>query len=321
MNVRAWLCGCGLLAASLAASAQGYPNRPIQVIVPLAVGSAGDALLRMVAQELSTSLKQQLIVDNQPGAAGLVGAERLTRAAPDGYTLGGLSDSVVNYAPSLAAKLNFNPLTDFEPISFLAGVSWVLVIHPSLPARNLTELIELMKARGDKLDYASAGNGSPHHIVMELFKVATGTQVRHIPYRGATQATTDVVAGQVPMMFSGLSVAAPFIKDGKLRAPAVLGTARAGLLPDVPTMAEAGLPGFTFDTWVGMYAPKGVPPAIIAQLNAEVGKALANPALRQRLVALGFEPRHTTPAELAARTRDGLQRVAKVVRDANIKAD
>lgn len=321
MNVRKWLCGCGLMAASMVALAQAYPSRPIQVIVPLAVGSAGDALLRMVTQNMSLSLRQQLTVENQPGAAGLIGAERLSRAAPDGYTLGGMSDSVLNYAPSLAAKLNFNPLTDFEPISFLAGVSWVLVVNPSLPVRNLTELIELMKSRGDKLDYGSAGSGSPHHVVMELFKAAIGSQARHIPYKGATQATTDVVAGTVPMMFSGLSVAAPFIKDGRLRAIAVLGTARAGLVPEVPTMAEAGLPGFTFDTWVGMYAPKGTPAPIIAQLNAEVGKALADPALRQRLLTLGFEPRHSTPAELATRTREGLQRVSKVVRDANIKPD
>lgn len=302
----------------MTASAQGYPSRPIQVIVPLAAGSSGDALLRMVAQNMSTSLKQQLVVENHPGAAGLIGAERLTRAAADGYTLGGMSDSVLNYAPSLAAKLNFNPLTDFEPISFLASLSWVLVVHPSMPARNLTELIELMKTRGDKLDYASAGNGSPHQVVMELFKSATGTKSTHIPYKGATQATLDVVAGQVPMMFAGLSVVAPFIKEGRLRGIAVLNQARTGLLPDVPTMAEAGMPGFTFDTWVGMYAPKGTPAPIINQLNAEVGKALADPALRQRLLTLGFEPRHSTPAELATRTREGLQRVTKVVRDANI---
>ncbi len=314
----------GVLTATVAcfATAQSaFPNKPIQVILPLAAGSSGDALLRVVLQQMSEGMGQAFAIDNQPGASGLIGADKVKRAVPDGYTLGGFSDSVLNYAPNLLPSTGFDPVKDFEPISLVSDISWVLVVHPSVPARTVSELVALAKATPGKLDYGSAGNGSPHHIVMELFKSATGTSITHIPYKGATPATTDVVAGQISLMFSGTSVALPFIKEGKLRALAVLSPQRSTLLPDVPTMQEAGLKNFTFSTWLGLYAPKGTPRPVIDKINAELAKAIKVPRIHERLVSMGFEPGTSTPEEQAARTRNGFDKIRKVIQDAKIKAD
>ncbi len=304
------------------ASAQpAYPAKPIQVVLPLAAGSSGDALLRVVLQQMSEQMGQAITIENQAGAAGLIGAEKVKRAAPDGYTLGGFSDSVLNYAPNLLPSAGFDPANDFEPISLVSDISWVLVVNPSVPAKTVEELVALAKSRPGKIDYGSAGNGSPHHIVMELFKSATGTSIIHIPYKGATPATTDVVGGQVSLMFSGTSVALPFIKEGRLRALAVMSPRRSPLLPDVPTMQEAGLKGFTFSTWLGLYAPKGTPRPIIDRLNVELAKALKVPKVNERLVSMGFDPASSTPEEQGTRTRQGFERIRKVIRDGNIKAD
>ena len=301
--------------------AQGYPAKPILMIIPLQAGSAGDVMLRIVTQKMSENMKQQIVLENQPGAAGLIGAQRLARMAPDGYVIGGLSDSVLNYAPSLAGKVGFDPVNDFAPVSFVCAIPWVLFVHPSFPAKNARELIALAKSMPGRIDYSSAGNGSPHHIVMELFKRATGVDLHHIPYRGAAQSVTDVVAGQIPVSFSGLAVPLPFIKDGKVRPLAVPSEGRSPHLPDVPTLAEEGVRGFVFNTWLGIYAPKGTPKAMIDRLNAETATALNDPGVRDRLIALSLEPRSSTPEELGARTRDGLARVAKVIKEAGIKPD
>ncbi|MDO9435836.1 tripartite tricarboxylate transporter substrate binding protein [Hydrogenophaga sp.] len=314
----------GLLAATVAcfANAQpAYPNKPIQVILPLAAGSSGDALLRVVLQQMSEGMGQSFAIDNQPGASGLIGADKVKRAAPDGYTLGGFSDSVLNYAPNLLPSAGFDPVKDFEPITLVSDISWVLVVHPSMPARTVNELVALAKSAPGKLDYGSAGNGSPHHIVMELFKSATRTAITHIPYKGATPATTDVVAGQISLMFSGTSVALPFIKEGKLRALAVMSPQRSTLLPDVPTMQEAGLKDFTFSTWLGLYAPKGTPRPVIDKINTELAKAIKVPRIHERLVSMGFDPGSSTPEEQATRTRAGFEKIRKVIQDAKIKAD
>ncbi len=301
--------------------AQPYPAKTIQILLPLQAGSAGDVAIRVVAQRISENVKQQIVIENQPGAAGLLGAQRLARSASDGYVLGGLSDSVVNYAPALAEKPGFDPVNDFAPISLVCTIPWVLFSHPSLPVRDARALIALAKANPGKIDYSSAGNGSPHHIVMELFKRTAGIDVHHIPYRGAAQAVLDVVAGQVTVAFSGTAVPLPHIKDGKLRALAVPSEKRSPLLPEVPTLAEAGIAGFLFDTWIGIYAPKGSPKQVIDRMNAETIAALADPSISSRLTALAFEPRSSTPDELGRRTRDGFARVSRVIREANIKAD
>ncbi len=304
-----------------AANSQTYPAKPIQLIIPLAAGSAGDTALRIVAQKMSESMKQQIVIENQPGAAGLIGAQRVARMSADGYVLGGFSDSVLNYAPSLTDKPGFDPVNDFAAVSFICSIPWVLIAHPSFPAKTVPELIKLAKASPGKIDYASAGNGSPHHIVMELFKRATAIDLHHVPYRGAAQSVTDVVAGQIPVAFSGIAVPLPFIKQGRVRALAVPSEQRSPLLPDVPTLAEQGIRGFVFNTWLGVFVPRGTPKPIIERLNAEIASALKNEQVRERLLAFALEPRSSTPEELATITREGLARVSKVIKEAGIKPD
>ena len=316
--IGALLCG---VAVAFATQAQPYPAKTIQILLPVQAGSAGDVAIRVVAQKIAENVKQQIVVENQPGAAGLIGAQRLARMAPDGYALGGLSDSVVNYAPSLAEKPGFDPVNDFAPISLVCTIPWVLLSHPSFPARDARAFIALAKTMPGKIDYSSAGNGSPHHIVMELFKRATGIDVHHIPYRGAAQSVLDVIAGQIPVTFSAIVVPLPHFKDGKLRALAVPSEKRSQLLPEVPTLAEAGVAGFTFDTWIGIFAPKGTPRPIVDRVNTETVAALADSAVRGRLTAMALEPRSSTPEELGRRTRDGFARVSKVIKEAGIKAD
>jgi tripartite-type tricarboxylate transporter receptor subunit TctC len=311
--------GCTL--AGGAALAQGaWPTKPIQVIVPLQVGSAADVATRVVVAKMAENMKQTFIVENQAGVSGLLGAERVARAAPDGYTLGGITDSVLNYAVNLNDKVNFDPLKDFAPVSQMANISWVLVVNSGFPARTMAELLSQARARPGKIDYATGGNGSPHHIAMELFASAAGVSFAHVPYKGATQATTDVAGGQVPMMFSAVSVAQPFIKDGRLRALAQPNEKRSALLPDVPTFAEAGVAAFRFSTWLGLYAPKGTPADIVERLNAEVVKAVADPGVRERLAGIGLDPVASTPAELGTLTREGYARVGQAIRDAGIKS-
>lgn len=315
------LFAAGLAVAADAALAQsGWPSKPIQVIVPLQVGSAADVATRVVLAKMGENMKQTFIIENQAGVSGLLGAERVARAAPDGYTLGGITDSVLNYAVNLSDKVNFDPLKDFAPISQMANISWVLVINSAFPVKNLADLVSKARAQPGKIDYATGGTGSPHHIAMELFASSAGVSFAHVPYKGATQATTDVAGGQVPMMFSAVSVALPFIKDGKLRALAQPNDKRSSLLPDVPTFAEAGVKEFRFSTWLGLYAPKGTPADIVNRLNAEVAKAVADPGVKERLVGLGLDPVASTPAELGTLTRDGYARVGQAIRNAGIKA-
>ena len=313
---------CGLAGAlSLAQAQQAYPTRPITMVVPLQAGSGGDVVLRTVAQKMSEGLQQPVIVENQPGVSGLLGAARVSRAPPNGYLIGGISDSVLNYAANTHDNLTFDPINGFEPISLVAEASWVLVVNPSLGVKTLAEFVALAKTEPGKLTYASAGLGSPHHISMELLAKASQVSLRHIPYKGATQSVTDVVGGQVQATMSAVSVVLPFIKDNKLIALAVPQQARSLLLPNVPTFTEAGLPGFTFSTLVAMYAPKGTPKEIVDRLNAEVQTALADPTVKARLVPLGLEPRGSTPAQLGESTRVGYARIGKVIRDAGIKAE
>lgn len=317
---RAGLFCAGMLLTALA-NAQPYPAKPILMIVPVQAGSAGDVALRVVTQKMADNMKQQIVIENQPGAAGLIGAQRLARMASDGYVIGGLSDSVVNYAPSLAEKPGFDPVNDFAPVSLVCTIPWVLVVHPSFPAKSVSEFIALAKSAPGKIDYASAGNGSPHHIVMELFKRTTAIDIRHIPYKGAAQSLLDVVAGQVPLMFSATVVPLPHIRDGKLRALAVPTEKREQLLPDVPTLAEAGVPGFLFDTWIGIYVPRNTPQAIVNRLNAETVTAVNDARVRDRLIEIALEPQSSAPEDLGRRTREGLARVAKVIKEAGIKPD
>ncbi len=316
----ATLASLGLLPLN-PALAQTYPEKPITLLVPLQAGSAGDTVLRVVAQKMADNMKQAIVIENQAGVSGLLGAERVSRAPPDGYLIGGISDSVLNFAANLVEKVNFDPVNSFEPVTLVANVSWVLVANPALGAKTLGDLMSQARAKPGVIDYASAGNGSPHHIAMEMLTRPQRITMNHIPYKGASQSLIDVVSGQVPVMFSATSVALPFIKQGKLIALGVPAAKRSPLLPDVPTFAEGGVAGFNFATWVAMYAPKGTPAPIVNRLNAEVRKALEDSAVREKLLSLGLEPAPNTPAQLAKMTADGNAAVKKIIKDAGIKVE
>lgn len=311
-------------AACMPAAAQTYPSKAILVISPVQAGSAGDTTLRLVTQKLSQNIGQQLLVENTTGAAGIVGAQRLARAAPDGYTIGGISDSTVTYVPILQKRNDFDALTLFEPVSLVSSSTWVLIAHPSLPVRSVREFIALAKPQSPpssssrRLDYASAGLGGSHHVVMEMFNAATGIKLNHVPYRGATQAAVDVQAGHVPVMFSALAVVLGPIHAGRLRALGIANDSRTPLLPEIPTIAESGVAGFTFSTWTGLFAPRGTPKMVIDRLNSEVVKAVADQTLRGKIQALGGNPQASTPTELANLIRRTTDKMLKVIQDAKI---
>lgn len=303
------------------AAAQSFPSRPITMLLPLAVGSAGDVALRLVGQKMAESMKQPVVIENLPGAAGLLGTEKMVRAAPDGYMVGGLGDSILNFAANLSPKLTFDPVDGVQPVALVATIPWVLAAHPGFPARNLAGFVAAARAEPGKINYASTGMGSASHIGMEMLASQAGIRLNHVPYRGATPAVNDVVAGQVPLVFSAVSVVLPFIRSGRLVAYGVPANVRSPLLPEAPTFAEAGLPGFDFVTWVALFVPKGTPRPIVDQLNAETSRAIADPEIRDKLVAMGLEPKRSTPEELGEMVRTGHARAARIIRDANIKAE
>jgi tripartite-type tricarboxylate transporter receptor subunit TctC len=313
-----WLLGIVAVCTLSLAQAQTYPSKPIVMVVPLAAGSSLDVVLRIITQKMSENMGQQIVVDNQPGAAGMIGAERFMRAAPDGYTLAAFNDSVLTMVPNLHKKIAYDPVASFAPVGLMVNNSWTLAAHPSLPAKNVAELIALAKAKPGELNYSSGGNGSPQHIAMELFQSMAGIKLTHVPYKGTTQATLDVIGGQIPMMFSGTNAVVNQVREGKLRALATGGATRSPLLPNVPTVAESGLPGYEFVTWMGMFAPLNTPKEIIARVNAELARALAAPDLRERLAAQGVEIKTSTPEQLAALTTARLEQMARIIKDAGI---
>jgi tripartite-type tricarboxylate transporter receptor subunit TctC len=313
-----------LIAAGCAASlahAQAYPAKPILMLVPLAAGSSLDVVLRLITQKMSENMGQPIVVENQPGAAGMIGAERFMRMAPDGYSLAAFNDSALTMVPNLRKQVAYDPVTSFAPISLMVNNSWILVTHPSLPAKNVAELIALAKSKPGVINYSSGGNGSPQHIAMALFESMAGIKLPHVPYTGTTQATLDVMSGQIPMMFSGTNAVVNQVREGKLNGLAVGGTTRSPLLPAVPTVAESGLPGYEFVTWMGMFAPLNTPRDIVMRVNAEVARALAAPDLRERLNAQAVEPKTSTPEELRELTKNRLAQMAKLIKDAGIVAE
>jgi tripartite-type tricarboxylate transporter receptor subunit TctC len=312
--------GAALLAAALPCAAQPYPSKPILVVMPLQAGSAVDVMIRIVAQKMSEGLGQQIVIENQPGAAGSIGAERVKRAAPDGYTVGALNDSILTMIPNIR-QVAYDPLKDFEPVGVVAAITWVMVVSNELPAKTVPEFIALAKSRPGKIDYSSGGNGSPQHVAMEAFKEATGIDLVHIPYRGATAAAVDVMSNRVQAHFSAVSIVQSYIKDGRMRALGVPSAARSPLLPDVPTMAEAGLRGFEWRTWASFVVPLGTPKPVIERLNAELVKAVNAPDSRDKLIAQGLEPIGSTPETVAQWTRDGLKRMHDIVQRAKIQAE
>jgi tripartite-type tricarboxylate transporter receptor subunit TctC len=267
---------------------------------------------------MSENMGQQIIVENVPGAAGIIGAERFTRATPDGYTLAAFNDAPLTMIPNLRKKIPYDPVKSFAPVGLMVNNSWTLVCNSSLPVKSVAEFIALAKAKPGEINYSSGGNGSPQHMAMEIFESMAGIKLTHVPYKGTTQATLDVIGGQIPVMFSGTNAVVTQVKDGKLRALATGGATRSPLLPNVPTVAESGLPGYEFVTWMGLFAPANTPKEIIARLNTELVRALGAPELRERLIAQGVEVKTSTPEQLTELIKSRLAQMGKIIHDAGI---
>ena len=318
---RMLLAAAWVFAFSAATAQSAYPTRTIQMIVPLAAASAVDNAARIIAQRMSENMGHAIVIENQPGAAGLIGADRVAKAAPDGYVIGGFNDSIMTMLPNLYTTMSWDILRDFEPISLVATVEWGLVVNNDSPYKTAADLIAAAKANPGKINYGSGGNGSPQHVAMEVFASAAGISLTHVPYRGATQAALDVASGQVSVAFQGLATVTSLVRGGKLRLLAVTTRNRLPQFPDVPTVSESGLPGFEFNSWFAMMAPAHTPKPIIARLNAEVLKALADPDVRARLDAQGLTIRGSSPEELGTATRAQLAKYARVMKEANIRND
>jgi len=320
MSIRAFLLLL-VLSAPAALHAQAWPSKPIRYIVPFAPGGTTDILGRMVAAGLSTVLGQPVVVENKPGQAGSLGSAELARAAPDGYTVGGgtISSHAINV--SLYDKLPYDPLRDFAPITMLATLPNMLIVHPSLNVNTVAELIGVLKANPNKYSFGSAGNGTSQHISGELFKIMTGTQMQHIPYKGSGPMIPDLLSGTIQLSFENITTAYPQVKAGKLKALAVTSSTRSFVAPEVPTMAQAGLAGYDISSWQAMYAPGGTPSEIVARLHSETAKILRSSENAKKLQDLGLEPGGMSPGELTALMRVEIPRLGKVVRASGAKVD
>ena len=297
--------------------AQTYPSRPIRLILPFAAGGLVDVPGRILAQKLSADLGQPLVVENRPGAGSTIGADVVAKSKPDGYTLMITSTTHVISA-NLYKPLPYDALRDFAPVMKLAEGPYVLVVHPALPAKSVQELIALAKSRPGRIDYGSSGNGSSQHLVTALFSSMTGAQLNHVPYKGSDRATQDLIGGQVAVGFLGTPGALPHLKSGRLRALAVSTAKRAAELPEVPTMQEAGVPGYEATIWLGLFAPAGTPREVLARLQAEVSKVLAAPDARASVAATGLEISLGSADEFAAFVRAEHEKWGKVVRDTKV---
>jgi len=313
--------GAVLLMAAALTHAQSFPVKPVRVITPFTAGSAIDTLARVVGQKLGDTWGQQVVIDNRIGANGIIGTEAAAKAPADGYTvyLGNISTLAVN--PHLYLKLPYDALRDFAPVTLAATIPVVLVVHPSLPVKSVRELIALAKAHPGQLNYASGGTGSAQHLPMEMLRVETGINIVHVPYKGLGPAFSDVLGGQVPMMFTGVSNVVPYMKTGRLRVLAIGSPKRSATLPDVPTVAEAGVPGFDFDSWTGYLVPVGTPRELIVKLHADITRTLAASEVRDKLVTLGFDLVGGTPEAFATLIRNDIARFGKLIKAAGIKAE
>ncbi len=315
------------LAATLAvlaphpAAADAYPAKPIRLVVAFPPGGGTDIIARSIAHKLAERFAQQVVVDNRPGAGGNIGTDIVAKSAPDGYTIlmGSAGPLAIN--ASLFAKMPFDPIKDLAPVTLAASTPNVLVVHPSLPARTVKELIALARAKPGEINFASSGHGTPAHLAGELFNSMAGVKLVHIPYKGAAPALADLLGGQVQIMFSTMPPALPHVKDGKLRALAVTSRKRSPATPELPTMDEAALPGFEAITWHGVVAPAGTPAAIIARLNREIVAILHLPEVVERLSGQGAEALGSTPEEFAAYIKSESAKWAKVVRESGAKAE
>ncbi|VTU34255.1 Bug family tripartite tricarboxylate transporter substrate binding protein [Variovorax sp. PBL-E5] len=308
-------------AASQAQGAEGFPVRPVTFVVPFPAGGGTDLGARVLAQKLGQKWGQGVIVDNRGGAAGMVGSDVVAKARPDGYTLliGNVGTQAIN--PSLYKKMTFDPDRAFTPISLVAELPFAMMVSPSLPAKTVKEFVALAKASPDKITMASSGSGGSPHLTGEIFSAAAGVHLTHVPYKGGTPAMTDLMGGHVDVLFASVLESASYIKSGKLRGLAVTSAERSPTLPDLPTLAEAGVPNAVSGSWIGLLAPAGTPQAIVDKIAADVKTVLAVPATRQSLIEQGAVPRGTSPAELKAQIDADRLRYGKVIREKNIGVD
>ena len=320
-TVRKGLIAVSMLLVAAGAAAQGYPNKPIRLICPFPPGGAVDIASRAVAAELSKNLGQTVAVENRPGAGGNIGGAEAARSAPDGYTLFMSTSGIQAINPTLYRKMPFDPNRELMPVSALVSLSNVLVLHPSVPAASLAEVLALVRARPGQINYASSGNGTSIHMSAELFKSMTGTNIVHVPYKGSAPAVTDLLGGQVQMMFDNIPSALPHIKAGKLKPIATTGARRDPALPDLPTIAEAGVPGYEAGVWFGLTVPAGTPKEIVARLTAESIKSTRSPDFVKRMSELGYVILGTSAEQMAEMTHADLKRWPPVVKASGAAAD
>ena len=309
------------IAASHSSAQQAYPTKPIRMICPFPPGGTTDVVARLVAQKLTEAWKEQVIVDNRTGAGGIIGTELAAKAPADGYTvlLGSITTHAVN--PALYKKLNFDPVKDFIPVSLVVSSPQLLAVHPSVAAKSVRDLISLAKAKPGQLNYASAGVGTSPHLTFELFKSMAGIEATHVPYKGTGPAITELIGGQVQMMITGVVALMPHVKSGKLRGLAVTSAKRVAALPDLPTVAESGVPKFDVSSWFGVFLPSGTPKPIVTKMNQEIRKIVEIPDVRQKLISLGADPETNTPEEFSAYVKSEMAKWGKVVRDTGATAN
>ncbi len=310
-----------LVLAAASAQSQTWPSKPIRFIVPFPPGAATDLLTRNIAPKLGEGLGQQVIVDNRLGAGGMIGVELAAKSPPDGYTLVLATVGPIAINPSLYAKMPYDPVKELAPVTLAGNIFNVLIVHPALPAQSVKALIALVRSRPGELNYGSSGAGAADHLSAELFQVMTKTKMVHIPYKGGPLAMVDLISGNLQLMFATVPTAIGLIKGGKVRPMAITNSKRFPLMPELPTVAEAGIPGFAVDNWCGIFATGGTPAATVARLNAELAKALAAPDVKKRLLDNGIDAVSNTPEQFAAYIRAETTKWASVVKDANVKLD
>jgi len=316
----ALVAGCAqLTGATPASAAEGsdYPNRPIRMLVPHPAGGGNDILARLLAQKMLASWGQPVIVDNRAGGSTIIATEITARAVPDGYTLI-LTSATHSVIPGLYPKLPYDPIRDFDAVALIATASPILAVHPSVPATNVKELIAWVKSRPAPVNFGSSGISGSGHLAMELFKNTAGLQMNHVPYKGMAPALTDIIGGNVPVMFGNLAPTLPHVKSGRLRALATAGPKRSPVMPELPTVAESGLPGFEVSPYFGVLGPNGIPNAVTAKLNQEIGRIFQLAESTERLSALGFEPARTTPAQFMAMIKADMSKWAAVIKQNKI---
>jgi tripartite-type tricarboxylate transporter receptor subunit TctC len=318
------LCAAALVGNagfSVCANAQAYPNKPIRLIVPFAPGGVSDTSARVVADKLGQRLGQQVVVENKPGASGNIGTAMVAQAAPDGYTLLLGFDGTIVINPHVYARVPFDPIKDFAPISKIGDAALILIAHPSVPAKNLQELVAYSKVREGGLSYGSAGTGSTPHLAGELLKARTGLNMVHVPYKGGGQAMGDLVGGTLPVLYTAVAGAQQYVKSGKATAIAVSGASRVPTLPDVPTLVESGVPGLVSDSWVGLLAPARTPREIVDRLATELNAVVNMPDTRERLATLGIVPSGNSPEAFGKQIQADLNKYSEVVRVAKIRVE